>query len=90
MEQIYEEKKHQEKLEEEGYRSPTWSLLRALQAVYGARRLYEESAITAAPNFEAAGKSDKPYWGELGKVESTIILWECRTQEDKEECLKEI
>ena len=30
VELVFEEKKHQEKLEEAGYRSPTWSLLRAL------------------------------------------------------------
>jgi hypothetical protein len=36
---VFEEKKHQEKLEEAGYRSPTWSLLRALQSVNGAKRL---------------------------------------------------
>ena len=56
-EQIYEKRSimRQEKLEERGYRSPTWSLPRALQDVNGARRLYGESAIpvlTAAPIFE--------------------------------------
>ena len=61
------EKKHQEKLEEAGYRSPTWSILRALQSVNGAKRLYGESAITAAPIFEAAGRGDKPYWGGMGR-----------------------
>ena len=54
-----------------------------------AGRLYGESAITAASIFEAMGRSDKPYWDELGEAAPTIILWEGPTQKDKNECLKE-
>jgi hypothetical protein len=90
VELIFEEKKHQEKLEEAGYRSPTWSLLRALQSVNGAKRLYGESAITAAPIFEAAGRGDKPYWGKWTEAAPTIILWESLAEEDREVCLEEM
>ena len=64
-------------------------LLRALQSVNGAKKLYGESAITVAPIFEAAGRGDKQYWGKLGEAAPTIILWESLAEEDREVCLEE-
>jgi len=45
-----EETKHTEEKVEAGYRPPTWSILRALQAINKAKRL-EGEAVMSAPAF---------------------------------------
>ena len=50
--------------------------------------MYGESAITAAPIFEAAGRGNKPYWGKWEKAAPTIILWMSLTKKNKKGCLK--
>ena len=44
----------QETLEKAGHPSPTWSVLRSLQKVYGAKRIRGCTIIDAPPFFESA------------------------------------
>jgi ribonuclease HI len=87
---IWEEKVHQGRLEDQGYRSPTWKMLEALKAINGATRLYGESAITAAPMFEHAGREGQVYWGDKGAKGPMVVLWDSLTDEGKKECLEEL
>jgi len=48
---IQEETKRTEEKEEAGYRSPTWSILRALQKINKAKRLEGEAVMSAPPYF---------------------------------------
>ena len=48
---IQEETKRTEEKEEAGYRSPTWSILRALQEINKAKRLEGEAIMSAPPFF---------------------------------------
>ena len=48
---IQEETKRTEEKEEVGYRSPTWSILRALRKVNKAKRLEGEAIMSAPPFF---------------------------------------
>ena len=85
---IYEETHHQTILEASGYRSPTWCILRALQAIFQANVVVGESTITAAPFFEGAGRPSKSFWGpQQGR---RVILWESLRPEDQEKCLTEL
>ena len=55
---IRKETKRREELEEAGYRSPTWALLRTLQQIHSATRIEGEAAISAPPFFKSAGRGD--------------------------------
>ena len=59
-----EETKRTEDKEEAGYRSPTWSILRALQKINKAKRLEGEAVMSAPPFFQSAGRGDLKFWGE--------------------------
>ena len=61
---IQGETKRTEEKEEAGYRSPTWSMLRALQKINKAKRLEGEAEISAPPLFQSAGRGDLNFWGE--------------------------
>ena len=61
---IQEETKRMEEKEEAGYRSPTWSILRALQKINKAKRLEGEAIMTAPPFFQSAGRGDLKFSGE--------------------------
>ena len=50
----------QEGLERAGHRSPTWTVLRSLQKVYGAKRIRGCTIIDAPPSFESAGSEKLP------------------------------
>ena len=52
-----------EEKKEEGYRSSTWRLLRALQQVNEATRIEGETILSAPPFFESAGRGDLKFWG---------------------------
>jgi hypothetical protein len=56
LRQVYEETQHQDRIEACGYRSATWRILRELKSSNGAKMMAGESAITAAPFFESAGR----------------------------------
>ena len=59
---IQEETKRTEEKEEAGYRSPTWSILRALQKINKAKRLEGEAIMSAPPFFQSAGRGDLKFW----------------------------
>jgi hypothetical protein len=80
---IYEETHHQTILEASGYRSPTWCILRALQAIFQSNVVVGESTITAAPFFESVGRPSKSFWG--SQQGRRVILWE-----SQEKCLTEL
>jgi len=70
---INEETKSTEEKEEAGYRSPTWSILRALQKINKAKRLEGEAVMSAPLFFQSAGRGDLKFWGEDGG--STDVAW---------------
>jgi len=51
---IRKETKRTEGLEEAGYRSPTWAVLRALQQINSATKIEGEAARSAPPFFQSA------------------------------------
>jgi len=55
---IQEKTKRTEEKEEAGFRSPTWSILRALQKINKAKRLEGEAVMSAPPFFQSAGQGD--------------------------------
>jgi len=59
---IQEETKRTEEKEETRYRSPTWSMLRALQKINKAKRLEVEGVMSAAPFFQSVGRGDLKFW----------------------------
>jgi len=70
---IQEESKRTEEKEEAGYRSPTWSILRAVQKINKAKRLEGEAVISAPPFFQLAGRGDLKFWGEDDGP--TVVVW---------------
>jgi len=77
---IKEETKLTEENEEAGYRSPKWSILRALQNINKAKRLEGEAVMSAPPLFQSAGRGDLKFcvdddrpttvvWGSLSELE---------------------
>ena len=81
---IREEVNYQEQIEADGYRSPSWRILRALQKVYEAEQLQGESAVTAPPFFRSAGRGERVFWGrEQGP---TVFVWESLDAEGRKRC----
>ena len=62
---IQEETKRIEENEEAGFRSPTWSILRALQKINKTKRLVGEAIMLASPFIHSAGRGDLTFWGEM-------------------------
>ena len=63
---VYLESLLQDTLEEKGYRSPTWRILRALQATINANVVIGETRLTAAPSSKV--RDDRLYlFGDLSK-----------------------
>jgi len=71
---IQEETKRTEEKKEAGYRSPTWSILRALQKFNKAKRIEGEATMSAPPFFQSAGRGDLKFWGEDDGP--TVVVWE--------------
>jgi len=84
---IQKETKRTEELEEAGYRSPTWAVLRALQQINSATRIEGEAAMSAPPFFQSAGRGDLLFWGE--KERPTVVIWESLSGQEKESWLEE-
>jgi len=62
---IQEETKRTEEKEEAGYRSPTWSILRALHKINKASKRIEGETVMSAPTFlQSAGRGDLKFLGE--------------------------
>jgi hypothetical protein len=86
LRQVHEETQHQDRIEACGYRSATWRILRALKSINRAKAIVGESAITAAPFFERAGRPSNFFWEPLQG--NKVILWESLSAEEKEESQK--
>jgi len=71
---IQEETKRTEEEEKAGYRSPTWSILQALQKINKAKRLEGEAVMSAPPFFQSAGRGDLKFLKE--DYGPTVVLWE--------------
>jgi hypothetical protein len=70
LRQEYEETQHQDRRGPVATQSvwlqvsvATWRILRALKSINEAKVMVGESAITAAPFFESAGRPSKPFGG---------------------------
>ena len=61
---IQKETKRTEEKKDAGFRSPTWSILRALQNINKAKRLEGEAIMSAPPFFHLAGRGDLKFGGE--------------------------
>ena len=55
---FHNDRLRQETLEKQGHCSPTWTVLRSLQKIYGARRIRGCTIIDAPPFFESAGREE--------------------------------
>ena len=86
--EIHKECKYQDKLEEDGYRSPSWRVLRALKDIIAATRIQGESMITAPPFFTSAFRGDKHLLGHTAGP--TVYLWESLSEEDQKICIKNV
>jgi len=84
---IRKETKGTEEMEEAGYRSPTWAVLRALQKINSATRIEGKAAMSANPFFQSAGQRDLLSWG--GKKGPTVVIWESISEQEKESWLEE-
>ena len=78
-----EETKRTEEKEETGYRSPTWSILLALQKINKAKRLEGEVIMSAPPFFQSAGQGDLKFWGEDDRP--TVVVWERLLESEQEQ-----
>jgi hypothetical protein len=83
---VFKETQRQDRIEADGYRSPTWRILRALKAVNEAKVVVGESAVTAAPFFASAGSPSQPFWGP--QQGSKLVLWESLDEEEQVKCWK--
>jgi len=79
---IRKETKRTEELEEAGYRSPTWAVLRALKQINSATRIEREAAVSAPPFFQSAGRGDPLFWGK--KEGPMVIIWENLSEQEEE------
>jgi len=80
---IQEETKRTEEKEEDGYRSPTWSILRALHRINKAKRLEDEAVISALPFFQLAGQGHLKFWGEDNRP--TVVVWQRLSESEQEQ-----
>ena len=78
---IKKEVEYQGKIEAAGYCSPTWRLPRALRDLLNATYLQGESAVTAPPFFDGAGRGVSPFWGTAKGP--TVILWDSLDEEGR-------
>ena len=84
---IRKETKRTEELEEAGYRSTTWAVLRALQQINSTTRIEGEAAMSAPPFFQSAGRGDLLFWGK--KEGPTVVIWESLSEQEKKSWLEE-
>jgi len=80
---IQEETKRMEEKEEAGYRSPTWTTLRALPKINKAKRLEGEAVMSAPPFFQSAGQEDLKFWGEDDGP--AVVVWESLSESEQEQ-----
>ena len=85
---VKSEIEYQDKIEEQGYRSPTNKVLRALQDINKATTVNGESAIAVQPIFLGARRGNKELWGKTDDAQ--VILWDSLQEDDKAECIKQM
>ena len=85
---IQEETKRTEEKEEAGYRSPTCSILRALQKINKAKRLEGEVIMSAPPFFQSVGRGDLKFWGE--DYRPTVVVWKSLSESEQAKWSKKI
>jgi len=85
---IQEETKRTEEKEEAEYRSPTWSILLALQKINKANRIEGEAIMSAPPFFQSAGRGDLKFWGEDDGP--TVVVWESSSESEQEQWLEKM
>jgi len=85
---IQEETKRTEEKQEAGYRSPTWSILQAMQKINKAKRLDGEAVMSAPPFFQSAGRGDLKFLGEDGRP--TVVAWESLSGSEQEQWSKKM
>jgi len=85
---IQEETKCSEEKEQAGYRSATWSILRALEKINKANRLGGEAVMSAPPFFQSAGRGDLKFWGEDDGP--TVVVWESLSELEQEQWPKKM
>ena len=78
---IRKETKRTKELEEAGYRSPMWAVLRALQQINSATRIEGEAAMSVPPYFQSAGQGDLLFWGK--KEGPTVVIWESLSEQER-------
>jgi len=72
-----------EEKEEAGFRSPTWSILRALQRINKAQRLEGGAIMSAHPFFHSAGRGDLKIWGKDDGP--TVVVCESLSKSEQEQ-----
>ena len=78
-----------EEKEEAGYRSPSWSILRALHKINkAAKRLEGEAVMSAPPFFQSAVRGDLKFWGEDDGP--TVVVWESLSESEQEQWSKKM
>jgi hypothetical protein len=85
---IKSEIEYQDRIEEQGYRSPTSKILRVLQGIHDATTVNGESAIAVQPLFLGARRGNMELWGKTDSAQ--VILWGSLQEDDKAECIKEM
>ena len=85
---VGEEVARQQAAEEAGYRTPTWTVLRKLQALNEARRIDGGTAITLPPFFDNATRGGTELWGKSDGP--TVYLWDTLTEEEKKTCNEQL
>ena len=68
------------------YRSPTWSILRALQKIIKAKRLEGEAIMSAPPFFQSAGRGDLKFSGEDDGP--AVVVWEYLWESEQQQWSK--
>jgi len=71
-----------------GFRSPTWSIIRALQNINKAKRLEGEAIMSAPPFFHSAGRGDPKFWVEDNGL--TVVVWESWSESEQEQWSKKM
>jgi len=85
---IQEKTKRTKEKEEAEYRSPTWSILQALQKINKAKRFEDEAVMSAPPFFQLAGRGDVMFWREDDVL--TVVVWESLSESEQEQWSKKM
>jgi len=85
---IQEETTRTEEKEEAEYRSPTWSILQALQKINKDRRLEGEAVMSSPPFLQSVGRGDLKFWREDDGP--TVVVWKSVSDSEQERWSKKM